>query len=171
MHATPQPAMGATYAHKVERADAAIDWTAVVRDSTGVERAMYAGLRAARDLVGAEIDEAALEALRRAAVVGPIDARLLLISIRGRALSVSDDAFVPRWLSHTWIRVLTDERAWVPRLAEFLRSVVGTVAGPRSLDSGVDGERPRSVLRRVWGALSRRVRRTQSRDAKAGTSS
>ncbi|MCE9601454.1 MAG: nucleotidyltransferase family protein [Gemmatimonadetes bacterium] len=116
-------------AEVTRRREAAVDWAAAVRDSAGVERAMYAGLRAAQVMVGADVSDVALAALRRTAGVGPLEDRLLLAAIRGLALRVTDDALLPNWVAIAWVRVLTDERSWPARVIEFTRSVMRTFAG------------------------------------------
>jgi hypothetical protein len=106
-----------------------LDWDETLRASASVERAMYAGLQAARDVGGAAVPDGVLEALRRAGGVGAVE-RYWLGAAAGRlALRVGEGGIVPTWMSMAWVAELLGPRSWVGRALALARRVLDEWSG------------------------------------------
>jgi len=146
-------------AEAVDHHAAALDWNDVARASRGLERAMYAGLRAARDAAGAGVPDSVLAELRGAGGVGPLERGWIHASARRLAVRAGERAIIPTWFSMAWMEELLARRAWPARMVSVLRRVVDSWAAQGRKRGYGRWSVLYGVLVHPWQGLARRVNR------------
>jgi hypothetical protein len=136
-----------------------LDWEALLRASAGLERPMYAGLRVARDVVGAAVPDRVLETLRRSGGMGPLERPWLGAAARRLAVRVGEGDVVPTWLSMALVAQLVSARSWPGRAAALGRRVLDEWAGAGRERGYGRWSLLYGVLVHPWRGLARRVGR------------
>jgi hypothetical protein len=139
------------------RAD--IDWDRVLAASAGVERPMYAGLRAARDVVGAEVPHRVLAALRRTGRVSAAEGRWLMAAARRLAVRVGEGGLVPTWVAMAWVAELGKRRSWAGRALSLARRAADEWSGAGRRRGYGRWSLLYGVFVHSWQGLARRVTR------------
>jgi Uncharacterised nucleotidyltransferase len=111
-------------AEAVAHGGADLDWDETLRASAAGERAMYAGLRVARDVAGAVVPEAVLDALRRAGGLGVLERHWLRTAGGGLTVRTGEHDVVPTWLAMAWVAELLEPRSWMRRALSLGRRVL-----------------------------------------------